>query len=124
MKFSVERPIADQILESILEEPHKWKATYSGGSAVIQQHRSGLEIWVYNSPSDVKFWGSAATLATGKFTLEEKTRIFNAVMQLREETEGRNQKGDKKKIIGMLNENPMKLLLALVAVFIVILVIL
>jgi len=102
MKFTVDRPVADQILESILEEPHKWKTVHYGGHAASQKHKSGLEIWAQIKPGDVKIF-SPANLKVIKFTEEQQTRIFNAIVQLRLDTKLDEKAVAKEKIIDMLN---------------------
>ena len=118
-KFTTSPSIGDQILDSILEEPKKWKVRYSGGEAVSQVHRSGLEIWTYLLPRDVRIY--SPELNGVKFTDEEQKRIYNAVTQLRKDRAKKERIRDEKKAISMLNENPLKLLIVIIIILIVIL---
>ena len=133
MKFTTKRSVADQILESILEEPEKWTTSRtSEGNAVSQVHRSGLEIWSYLSPKNTQIY--RPVMEDVKFTQEEKTRIYNAIERLKKERNSqgdlkrkkqveKERKSDEKRIISMLNEIPRKLLLAFLSALIIILIV-
>jgi len=102
MKFTIDRPIPDQILESILEEPHKWKTIYSGGEATSEQHWNGVEIWSYLGSRNVKIH-RPEKLRVIEFTDDEQERLYQAIIQRREDRLVIEKVKATKQVVNMFN---------------------
>jgi len=118
VKFTTQRPIGDQLLESILEHPNEWEirsvlrgALDRGSSVILEHNRSGLTLHVYptnriiiappamgwESPSDM-------VIESLKFSDEENNRICKAVMELKKEKKLEERKSAEQALVDLLNQ--------------------
>jgi hypothetical protein len=90
MKFTADRPIGDQLLESILEHPEDWDTGKDLEKPSIHRHKNGVEIWAYGLADGVKIWAPTEAKGIVVFTAEEKQLLFKAIESRR--TELRDQR--------------------------------
>jgi len=95
-RFNTERPLADQIVESIVEYPEEWKAGAHG-----YRHKSGLYVWVTDYVGGVEVHSPICI----QFTAEEKQLIFNVVQTHKVNAAAQKKKGNKKRAVALLNKS-------------------
>ena len=104
MIFTIERPIADQLVESILDYPEEWEIGLVSGKPRKHCHKNGVEVWVDElSCSSVELW-SPSILRGIELAPEDKQRIYNAVHQIRKENEERRLEKARKTLFAMMNK--------------------
>jgi len=104
MIFNLERPIADQLIESILDYPEEWEIVLVSGNPIKHVHKNGVEIWVAkNQPCLVELW-KPDTIKLIELTDEDKRRIYKAVIQIREETDARRLADAKNTLVQLMNK--------------------
>lgn len=104
MIFNLERPIVDQLLDSILEHPEEWEIVLVSGNPCKHRHKNGVELWVQNEVTgNIGIWEPASCKAI-EFTEEEKRRLHKAVIQIRKETEAQRLADAKNIFIQLMNK--------------------
>lgn len=104
MIFNLERPIADQLLDSILEHPEEWETVLVSGNPCKHRHKNGVELWIQNEiTGNVAIWEPASCKAI-EFTEEEKRRLHKAVIQIRKETDAQRLADAKNTFVQLMNK--------------------
>jgi len=95
-RFNNKRPIADQIVESILETPEEWEVR----GTRTHRHRSGLRILTGFGMGQVEFLSPNVT-----FGKEDRQRIYKAIKLDRAAKTERAKKAAEKKVVRQLNNS-------------------
>lgn len=95
MIFTLERPISDQLVESILEHPEEWTICHNR-----HYHKSGLRLGFDGTRTFV--YGLCEDII---FTQDESALISKAAKTMREEDKAAKDKKAKARLISIMNRS-------------------